>query len=108
MEKHQYKLCDKFTFLCRSIIIKSHIEPKLGMIKQLEEGLSTCNLLATIRARPVLFKPVFVPGIIFDQDADEFLDGIHVTFSENQKERLLETRVYKHFCDFILFLHNDG
>ena len=92
----------------RGKIIKSQIEPKLGMIKQLEEGLSVCKLLDAIRARPALFRSVFVSGCIFDQDADEFLDGLKVTFSEHQKERIVEATVYKHFCDFVLFLHNDG
>ena len=79
------------------------------MIKQLEERISVCNLLDTIRARPALFRPVFMSGTcIFDQDADEFLDGLKVTFSENQQERMVEATVYKHFCDFVLFLHNDG
>ena len=95
-------------FFCRSIIIKSQIEPKLGMIKQLEEGLSVCKLLDAIRARPALFRAVFVSGCIFDLDADEFLDGLKVAFSENQQERIIETTVYKHFCDFVLFLHNNG
>ena len=78
------------------------------MIKQLEEGLSVCKLLDAIRAKPSLFRAVFVSGCIFDQDADEFLDGLKVTYSNNQQERMVETTVYKHFCDFVLFLHNDG
>jgi hypothetical protein len=41
------------------------------MIKQLEKGLSVCKLLDAIRARPTLFRSVFVSGCIFDQDADD-------------------------------------
>jgi hypothetical protein len=78
------------------------------MIKQLEEGLSVCKLLDAIRARPVLFRSVFVSGCISDQDADKFLDGLKVTFSEHQKEQIVEATVYKHFCYIVLFLHNDG
>ena len=61
--------------LCRSIIIKSHTEPRLGMIKQLEKGLMLCGFLSKIRSRPDLFRSVFVEDGTFTVTAEDFLDG---------------------------------
>ena len=94
--------------LVRSIIIKSHIELKLGMIKQLEEGLMLCGLLDEVRARPALFRPVFVEDDTFTVTPDDFLDGLVVIHSDLQQEKMAETTTFKHFCDFIDHLSHNG
>ena len=97
-----------FFILCRSIIIKSHIEPRLGMIKQLEEGLMLCGLLNKVRSRPNLFCSVFVEDGTFTVTAEDFLDGLVVIYSERQLEKMKETNTFKHFCDFIDNLSHGG
>ena len=94
--------------LCRSIIIKSHIEPRLGMIKQLEEGLMLCGLLNKVITTPSLFRSVFVEDGTFTVTAEDFLDGLVVIYSERQLEKMKETSTFKHFCDFIDNLSHGG
>ena len=92
---------NNFMNICRSIIIKSCIEPKLAMIKQLEEGLVLCGVLDQIRSHPVLFKPVFVEDATYVVTSDKLLDSLVVEYSEKQLERKAETTTFKHFSDFV-------
>lgn len=85
----------------RSVIIKSYIEPKLAMIKQMEEGLALCNLLEAVKSHPAIFKPVFVEDDTFAVTPEKLLDGFQVVYSERQLEKKSETVTYKHFCDFV-------
>ena len=87
----------------RSIIIKEKIEPTLGMICQLEDGLASYGLLKEIRKYPSFFQPLFVSSNLFDVTPDEFL---HVNWSENQAERYLEQTAFKYFSDFVEFLYH--
>jgi hypothetical protein len=78
------------------------------MIKQLEEGLMLCGLLDKVRARPALFRPVFVGDDTFTVTPDDFLDGLVVTYSDKQQEKMLESTTFKHFCDLIDYLSHNG
>ena len=78
------------------------------MIKKLEEGLMLCGLLNKVRTRPNLFQSVFVDDGTFTVTAEDFLDGLVVIFSDRQLEKMKETNIFKHFCDFIDNLSHGG
>ena len=92
----------------RSIVIKSLIEPKLGMINQLKEGLVVCGLLEAIQKDPELFKPVFVHSDLFTVTSEEFLEELQVIYSEKQVEKMAEETTFKHFCDLVEHLYHIG
>ena len=92
----------------RSIVIKSVIEPKLGMINQLKEGLVVCGLLEAIQKDPELFKPLFVPSDLFTVTSEEFLEELQVVYSEKQVEKMAEEVTFKHFCDLVEHLYHIG
>ena len=70
--------------LFRSIIITSVIEPKLGMLNKLKEGLVVCGLLEAIQKDPELFKPLFVHSDLFSVTSEEFLEELLVVYSEKK------------------------
>ena len=92
----------------RSIGVKAIIEPKLGMIRQLEDGLRTHGLLQEVKKLPDLFQPLFVTSNIFTLTSEDFLDNLLVRYSEKQGERNDEENTFKHFCDFTEFLYHTG
>ena len=94
--------------LFRSIIITSVIEPKLGMLNQLKEGLVVCGLLEAIQKDPELFKPLFVHSDLFTVTSEEFLEELLVVYSEKQVEKMAEELTFKHFCDLVEHLYHIG
>ena len=92
----------------RSIANKSVIEPRLGMINQLKEGLVVCGLLEAIQKDPELFKPLFMPSDLFTVTSEEFLEELQVVFSEKQVEKMAKEVTFKHFCDLVEHLHHIG
>ena len=60
---HNYTvLCIICIVFSSSICIKDQLGNILPQLSHLEEGLQTCGLLASIRAYPKLWEPVFVIG----------------------------------------------
>lgn len=88
-------------FFHRSIAVKAIIEPKLGMIRQLEDGLNTHGLLQEVKKQPELLRPLFVNGSLFTLT---FLDNLLIRYSERNDEE----NTFKHFCDFVEFLYHTG
>ena len=78
------------------------------MIKQLEEGLMLCGILDEIRARPVLFRAVFVESETFTVTPDDFLEDLVVQYSDQQQEKMAETTAFKNFCDLVEHLGHNG
>ena len=70
----------------RAITVKAVIEPHLGMVSQLEEGLQLYGFLQEIKKFPDLFKPLFVANSssMFDVTPDKFLTNVVITYSEKQ------------------------
>ena len=66
--------------------MKAVIEPHLGMVSQLEEGLQLYGFLQEIKKFPDLFKPLFVANSssMFDVTPDKFLTNVVITYSEKQ------------------------
>ena len=94
----------------RAITVKAVIEPQLGIVSQLEESLQLYGFLQEIKKFPDLFKPLYVANSssMFDVKPDEFLTNVVITYSKKQLEKQAEEDTYKHFCDFIEFLFDDG
>jgi hypothetical protein len=67
----------------------------------LQQGLSNCGVLSTIRSSPHLFKPVFTPGHSQYIAPEKFLDELCVEYSSSQLLKAKEIDVFKYFCDFI-------
>lgn len=87
--------------LYRSIYIKSCIEPKIPMIKELEQGLALYGLLNTVRQQPGLFEAVFLESSQFDITLDDLLDSLEVKYSQSQLLKEKEEDVFKYFSDMV-------
>ena len=68
---------------------------------QLEEGLQTYGLLASIRAHPTVWETVFVIGKGNQVTASSLIDSFDVEHSENQVKRETEADTFTYFCEFI-------
>ena len=68
---------------------------------QLEEGLQTYGLLASIRANPTVWENVFVIGKGNQITASSLIDLFDVKHSENQVKRETEAGTFTYFCEFI-------
>lgn len=90
--------------------MKAVIQPQLGMLAQLEEGLKLYGFLQEVKNNPDFFWPLFVDDAssMFDVSPDEFLTDVMVTYSERQVEKHAEEDTFKHFCDFVEFLCHAG
>lgn len=74
----------------------------MPQLMQLEEGLSSCGVIASIREHPQLWEKVFLKkGSSEDITADDFMDQLVANFSAAQREKEKEIDVYKIFCDFL-------
>ena len=76
----------------------------LPQLMQLEEGLSSCQLLQSIQKFPDVWRPLFQPSDIFEITADKFLDDAVVAYSTSQLLKEIEENTYKICCDVILLL----
>ena len=92
---------------CRSICIKDQFSDYLPQLMQLEEGLSTCEVLDSIQKFPSVWKAIFHPSDDFKLNADKFLDEVVVDYSCSQILRDKEFDTYKSFCNVIM-LYDDG
>ena len=68
---------------------------------QLEEGLRTYGLLASIRANPTVWETVFVIGKGNQVTASSLIDSFDVEHSENQVKRETEADTFTYFCEFM-------
>ena len=82
----------------------------MPQLMQLEEGLSSCDVLDSMREHPQLWEKVFhKKGSSEDITADDFLDQLVANFSVGQREKEKEIDVYKIFCDFLQAVdHREG
>ncbi len=74
---------------------------------QLEEGLSTCEVLNSIQKFPNVWKAIFQPSDEFKLNADKFLDEVVVEYNNSQTLREKEIVTYKLFCNVIM-LYDEG
>lgn len=98
-----------FSFF-RSICVKDQLSTIMPQIMQLEEGLSSCNVLSSARKHSKIWEPIFLQSGYNNQfTPDEFLDQVIAEFSSSQIDKNKEINVYKYFCDFVMGLNNsDG
>lgn len=88
--------------------MKDQLGNILPQLLQLEEGLQTCGLLASIRAYPKLWEPVFVIGKGHQVTANSLIDSFDIVYSESQVKREAEADTYTYFCDFVHSVHLKG
>ena len=91
----------------RSICIKDQFSDYLPQLMQLEEGLSTCDILNSVQKFPSSWKVIFQPSDEFKLGADKFLDEVVVEYNNSQILREKEIVTYKSFCNVIL-LYDEG
>ncbi len=78
----------------------------MPQLMQLEEGLSSCSILSSVRNHPNVWEPLLSQGGYNNQyTADEFIDQVTAEFSSSQIQKNKEVNVYKYFCDFIMDLN---
>ena len=75
---------------------------------QLEEGLSSCGILESIRQFPDSWKPIFTHADVFKMTSDQFLDEVVVEYSSSQIVKDLEINTYKVFCDVMQSIYEEG
>jgi hypothetical protein len=81
----------------------------MPQLMQLEEGLTCCNLLSSVRNNPKVLEPILSQNGCNNQyTSDEFLDQVTAEFSSSQIRKNKEIDVYKYFCDFIVDLNVPG
>lgn len=80
----------------------------LPQLLQLEEGLQTYGLLASIRAHPAVWETVFVLGKGHEVTANSLIDSFDVKYSDNHAKREAEADTYTHFNDFIHSVDMNG
>ena len=69
---------------------------------QLEEGLSSCGVIYSLREHPQLWEKVFLKNHSSeDIAADDFMGLLVANFSISQRNKEKEIDVYKMFCDFL-------
>ena len=73
----------------------------LPQLLQLQDGLSTCNLLSAIQNQPQIWEPVFVASETYQMKADDFLDQLVPQYSMSQELRSKEVDTFKYFSDVI-------
>ncbi len=69
---------------------------------QLEEGLSTCEVLNSIQKFPNVWKAIFQPSDEFKLNADKFLGEVVVEYNNSQTLREKEIVTFKLFCNVII------
>ena len=79
----------------------------MPQLMQLEQGLSSCGILESIKKCPNLWKVAFVHGSSKAKSPDEFLDDLEVKHSQSQLQKEKEIDVFKYFCEFIQSLESD-
>lgn len=70
---------------------------------QLEDGLSSCQLLQSIQKFPDVWRPLFQPSDIFEITADKFLDDAVVAYGTSQLLKEIEENTYKIFLMSFFF-----
>ncbi|XP_028394535.1 uncharacterized protein LOC114518737 [Dendronephthya gigantea] len=95
------------TGILQSICIKSQFISTMPELMQLEQGLSSCGILESVKKCPELWKFAFVRGSSNLKSPDEFLDELEVKYSQSQLQKDKEIDVFKYFCEFIQSLEFD-
>ena len=95
-------------FFNRSICIKSIIEPKIPMLKELEESLNAFGFLDEARRQSKLFEPLFVSSDRFCINLDDFLDDLKIEYSQFQAMKEKEEDTFKYFSDSLLDISYNG
>jgi hypothetical protein len=89
--------------------MKEHFSDALPSLMQLEEGLSCCSILSSMRDSPELWGPIFDPSnAIFHMSSDALIEEILPSFSMSQILKEKEVDAYKYFCDYVESLPEDG
>lgn len=95
------------SFDYRSICIKDQFAECLPQLMQLEEGLSTCQVLQSIQKFPNVWKVVFLESEEFKMTADKLLDEAVVEYNTSQLLKDKEITTFKLFSDVMMLL-DDG
>ena len=75
----------------------------MPQLMQLQEGLSSCGLITSVREHPHLWNKAFTLSNSCSEDvtAEDFMDQLVANFSMSQIQKEKEIEVYKLFCDFL-------
>lgn len=94
---------------CRSLLLKSFLEPKIAMIEQMAQGLSLFGVLDMMRKHSSLLASVFTFEGWHDITSEELIHLMVPQYSdEGTKMKNLEINVFKHLMDFITSLQYAG
>lgn len=94
---------------CRSLLLKSFLEPKRAMIEQMAQGLSLFGVLDMMRKHRSLLASVFTFERWHDITSEELIHLMVPQYSdEGTKMKDLEINVFKHSMDFITSLQYAG
>ena len=94
---------------CRSLLLKSFLEPKRAMIEQMAQGLSLFGVLDMMRKHRSLLASVFTFERWHDVTSEELIHLMVPQYSdEGTKMKDLEINVFKHLMDFITSLQYGG
>ena len=78
------------------------------MLKELEEGLNAFGFLDEARKQSKLFEPLFVSSNRFSIILDDFLDDLHIEYSQLQTMKEKEEDTFKYFSDSLLEISYNG
>ena len=94
---------------CRSLLLKSFLEPKIAMIEQMAQGLSLFGVLDMMRKHSSLLTSVFTFEGWHDITSEELIHLMVPQYSdEGTKMKDWEINVFKHLMDFITSLQYAG
>lgn len=97
------------SYLHRSILMKSKVEPLTMSLMQIRDGLQCYNLLNIIKEHSDLFFHIFCPSKIFKWDFQSVAEKLRPVYSEDGSNRKnAEVTVYKLFIDFVESCFFDG
>ena len=78
------------------------------MLKELEEGLNAFGFLDEARKQSKLFEPLFVSSNRFSIILNDFLDDLHIEYSQSQTMKEKEEDTFKCFSDSLLEISYNG
>ena len=105
--KYFYSDMSKSFLFNRSIGIKYIIEPKIPILKELEEGMNSFGFLTEARRQSTLFESLFVSSNRFFIILDNFLDDLLIEYSQSQMMKEKKD-TFKYFSDSLLEISYDG
>ena len=84
------------------------IEPKIPMLKELEEGLNVFSFLDEATRQSKLFESLFVSSNRFSITLDGFLNDLLIEYSQSQTMKEKEEDTFKYFSDSLLEISYNG